>query len=150
MIKTYRYTECGLDNVDLVNGFELTDGRLRIENIEGLHRAIGQWLVSTRRNLSGREIRFLRHELEMSQATLANLLGVTEQTVLRWERPEESEATQNSAAEKTLRLLYLERALGDSRVSEVLEQIADLEDKISQLVEFSFSEEHEWHENIAA
>ena len=86
MNEPYQYAECGLDNVYLANGFELADGRLRIHDIEGLHRAIGRWLVSTMRNLSGNEIRFLRHELEMSQATLDLLLGVTEQTVLRWER----------------------------------------------------------------
>ena len=85
MTETNHYTECGLDSVYLVNGFELKDSRLRIHDIEGLHCAIGRWLVSTRKRLSGGEIRFLRHELELSQTKLAFLLGVDERTVLRWE-----------------------------------------------------------------
>ena len=150
MTKPYNYTECGLDNVFLVNGFELKDGRLRIDNIEGLHREIGRWLVSNKKSLSGAEIRFLRHELEMSQATVAKLLGVTEQTVLRWERKRSDRNTKNAAAERTLRLLYLDKIAEHPKVIEVLESIADLEDLKQQLMEFSCSEEYEWHESVAA
>ncbi len=149
MTEHYLYTESGLDNIQLVNGFEFINGRLRIHNIEGLHRAIGQWLVLTRKRLSGAESRFLRHELELSQARLARLLGVTEQSVLRWERKRERDIG-NSAAERALRLIYLEKALGDSRVSEALELIADLDDEIDRCAEFAFSDTQEWRENIAA
>ena len=41
MTETYHYTECGLDSVYLVHGFELKDSRLRIRDIEGLHCATG-------------------------------------------------------------------------------------------------------------
>lgn len=105
--ETYRYTECGLDNVLLANGHELKGGRLRIRDIEGLHRAIGRWLVSTRKRLTGSEIRFLRHELELSPVMLAILLGVNERTVVRWENDRDRPSTGNPAAERILRLLYL-------------------------------------------
>ncbi len=150
MTETYHYTESGLDVIYLVNGFEMDGGRLKIHDIDGLHRAIGRWLVSTRKELSGGEIRFLRHELELSQVALSALLGVTERTVIRWENDRNGRNAGNAAADRTLRLLYIEKALGRSSVSEALERIANLEDQINRLVEFSYCEDNEWHENIAA
>ena len=151
MTETYQYTECGLDNVILVNGFELKGGgRLRICDIEGLHRAIGKWLVSTRKRLTGSEIRYLRHELELSQVMLANLLGVNERTVIRWEKNRGKPSAGNPAAERTLRLLYLEKAFGDSGVAESLELVANLEDRLSHSGEFAYSDVHHWQENMAA
>ena len=150
MTGTYHYTECGLDDIYLVNGFETRAGRLKIHDIEGLHLAIGRWLVSTRKRLSGGEIRSLRHELELSQVTLSSLLGVTERTVIRWEKDRNNRNTGNQAAERTLRLLYIDEVLGTPGVSEALELIANLEDQFGQLVEFSYCEDNEWHENIAA
>lgn len=150
MTETYHYTESGLDNIHLVNGFEMDGGRLRIQDIDGLHRAIGRWLVSTRKELSGGEARFLRHELELSQSMLSVLLGVTERTVIRWENDRNGMKIGNPTADRTLRLLYIEKALGKSGVSEALEHIANLEDQMDRLVEFSYCEDNEWRENTAA
>ncbi len=150
MTEAYHYTESGLNDIYLANGFEMNAGRLRIHDIEGLHRAIGRWLVSTRKQLSGGEIRFLRHELELSQVTLSTLLGVTERTVIRWERDRENRDIGNPSAERTLRLLYMEKEFGNSDVSGSLERIANLEDRINQPVEFSYCDDNEWHENMAA
>ena len=150
MTETYHYRESGLDSVYLVNGFELNDGRLKIHEIEGLHRAIGRWLLSARKILSGAEIRFLRHELELPQAAVALLLGVTERTVIRWENDRNSRNSSNPAAERALRLLYLEKALGAPKVSEALNRIANLEDQRDQCGEFSYSDDQGWHEDLAA
>ncbi len=90
--RKYRYIECGLDNVYLLNGFTIRStpyGRaVAIDNIDGLHRTIARFLVREKKELTGKEIRFLRHELKYSQNRLAALLGVTEQTVARWEKGE--------------------------------------------------------------
>ena len=147
MTEHYQYTESGLHNIYLVNGFEFVEDRLRIHDLFGLHRAIGQWLVSTRKNLSGGEIRFLRHELEMSHASLARLLGVSEQSVLRWEKKRNSRDNGNPAAERALCLIYLNKALGERRISEALEAIVDLGDELDLLGEFSFYDTNKWHEN---
>ena len=56
----------------------------------------------------------------------------------------------NPAAERTLRLLYLEKAFGKPGVSEALELIANLEDQLDQPGEFSYSDDQEWHENLVA
>ncbi len=136
----YHYTECGLDNVYLANGFEFVEssagGQLVITDIEGLHAAIGECLVNQRNNLSGKELRFLRHEMLMSQSTLARLLGVSEQAVRRWETGK-SEAAK--PAETLIRLLYREYIRRDEEASapesikNSLKRIADLEDEIGRL-----------------
>ena len=109
-MQQYHYTESGLDNVWLASGFRFVPsprGRsLIIEDIEGLHVAIGRSIVEEEKKLTGPEIRFLRTELLLSQNALSRLLGVTEQTVARWEKPKQ--APIPTAADATLRQLYLE------------------------------------------
>lgn len=124
----YHYTECGLDNVYLVGGFSFVDtpsGQgVRIQDIDGLHRVIGTYLVSAKKRLSGKEIRFLRHEISSSQAALALLLGVRELTVARWEK---DQVKMPSAAESALRHLYMEHIGENGRFSTLLKRIAELE-----------------------
>ena len=129
----YHYRECGLDNIWLANGYEFVDapaGRLvKIKDIDGLHRAIGKTLINSKKSLAGREIRFLRQELLISQAALAKLLEVAEQTVHRWER---DKGDIPKSAEILIRLLYREHIEEDIKlnVREKLEEIAGLEGKL--------------------
>lgn len=90
-MKAYHYTECGLDNIYLVNGVKITktksgDEEIFIHDIHGLHKAICTILVSKRGLLSGKEIKFIRSTLDLSQTTLAKILGCSYQTVLLWEK----------------------------------------------------------------
>ena len=130
MTTPYQYTESGLDNVWLIGGVEFVDrpsGReVKIKNIDGLHREIGRILTEVKKNLTGREIRFLRQEMLMSQATLAKLLKVSEQTIHRWES---GKADIPKSAESLIRLYY--RARGESvELSAALRLLADIEDEI--------------------
>jgi putative transcriptional regulator len=59
------------------------------EDVYGLHKAIARGLVNTKPVLCGAEVRFIRKFLELTQARLAELLGVEEQSVRRWEGLEE-------------------------------------------------------------
>ena len=70
------------------------------------------------------------------------MLEATERTVLRWENDRSNRDIGNPAAERTLRLLYLEKAFGDRRIAETLDLIANLEDRLG---EFSYSVDLEWH-----
>ena len=110
-METYLYSESGLDSICLANGFDLAQGRLRIDEIEGLHRAIGFWLVSSRKILSGSEVRFLRHELEMTQSALAQLLGVPESDLMRWELGRRRRGPECAAAGRALKRIFLNRRL---------------------------------------
>ncbi len=127
----YHYTECGIDNVYLVNGYNFvgvpTGESVVIHDMDGLHKAIGMILVSDRKQLSGQEIRFLRTELLLSQSSLARVLDVDAQTVARWEK---NKISMPRAAEAALRILYAEHVGENERLTEVLNRIADLEDEI--------------------
>jgi putative transcriptional regulator len=130
----YQYTECGLDNVYLIGGVQYVQGprgrQIVIQDIEGLHRAIGKALLD-KRDLTGKELRFLRSEMLMSQATLAKLLEVAEQTVHRWET---GKTEVPKPAEALIRLLYAEH-LGEEDelgVKASLKRIAELEDEIDR------------------
>ena len=129
----YHYTECGLNNIYLVNGYNIIETKrgkaVSINDVDGLHRVIGMFLVSLKKDLSGEEIRFLRHEMLMSQNTLAHLLGVSEQTVRRWEN---GKINIPKPSESLLRLLYREKInTKNGKVSTILKEIANLEDKIN-------------------
>jgi putative transcriptional regulator len=135
--KRFHYTACGLDNVYLLNGFKLRStpyGKgFSIDNIDGLHAAIGKRLIHERKTLSGKEIRFLRHEMDMSQGALADLLGVDEQTVARWEK---GQAGVSGPADKVIRLLYAETIGADADVARTLGHLARLAERARRTLLF--------------
>ena len=75
----YHYTQCGLEDVYLLNGFKRKEGPygsgVTVTDIDGLHRAIGWHLVNERKTLTARELRFLRKEMELTQAELGAKIG---------------------------------------------------------------------------
>ena len=115
----YHYTECGLDNIiieaDLIAIEDKGEKIVTIPAIGQLHNIIAQGLVAQENALSGTEIRFLRTEMGMTQAELAQLLHRDTQTVGRWERGEVAlDATQDIfirqlAAEKLQ--LFIEKSV---------------------------------------
>jgi len=133
MTNTYHYTECGLDNIWLADGYEFIDlpsGKyLKIVDIEGLHLAIGRTLAESKKDLTGKDIRFLRQEMLLSQASLAKLLEVTEQTIHRWET---RKSYIPKPAESLIRLLYREHIHDDAgtNIRSKLEKLADLENAV--------------------
>lgn len=88
------YESCGLENIYLVDGFEVVrrgdEEAIKPEDVEGLHRAIALHLVRFRKTLGGREIRFIRRAIDMTQAELAHQLQTGAQTVARWEKDQVS------------------------------------------------------------
>jgi len=131
MTEKYQYKESGLDNVFLVgNGWSIVSSpsgpQLKIKDIEDLHQAIGNILVEKKKNLNGKELRFLRQEMLLSQANLAKLLEVTEQTVHRWET---GKADIPKPAESLIRFLYRGQ-FAQMEIRQALERLADLEDQV--------------------
>lgn len=125
--KMFHYTSCGLRNVWLKNGFTVKETPYgeasSIHNIEGLHRAIGLYLVTHKPHLSGTEVRFLRKELDMSQAHLGRVLGVGESSVRGWEN-HRTKITR--PAERLLRTLYREHVNGDGTIREMVERLSEI------------------------
>lgn len=104
----YHYTECGLDDVYLTSGYEIRQTPygegVAIKHVEELHQAIGHALVTEKKVLSGKELRFLRTEMDLTQAELGQLVGLTDQSVARWEK---DQYEIPGAADYLLRLIYL-------------------------------------------
>jgi putative transcriptional regulator len=133
--QTYHYTESGLDTVYLLNGYEIVKSArgtgVKIQDVDGLHVAIGRSIIENKKKLSGSEFRFLRTELLMSQAALAQLLHVKELTIARWEK---GQTKIPVTADATLRLLYQEHIKGTQGISDILRSIANLEDRIDRMM----------------
>ncbi|HEX6929695.1 MAG TPA: helix-turn-helix domain-containing protein [Gammaproteobacteria bacterium] len=140
----FHYKSCGLPNVWLKNGYDLREtpygSSASIHDLEGLHRVIGLDLVNRAPALNGAEIRFLRKELDFSQAQLARFLGVGETSVRGWEN-ERQRITP--PAERMLRLLYREHVMGDGTVRELVERLSELDREVHRADKLELEETRE-------
>jgi putative transcriptional regulator len=129
----YHYTESGLQNIYLENGFEIVPTErgqgVRFHDLEGLHAAIGRTLIEEAGPLTGKELRFLRVELLLSQAALARLLGVKELTVARWET---GRTRIPATVDAGVRALYLEKLDERAKFSELLRGLGAVEAKVNR------------------
>lgn len=102
----YHYIESGLDNVLIRGGNFVADDAgevvINIANINGLHRAIATAIVAKTASMTGKELRFLRTEMGMTQAELAAIVHREPLAVSRWERGETEQIDTN--AETLIRL----------------------------------------------
>lgn len=78
-----------------------------LPKIEQLHRAIALGVVAKRPRLTAAEIRFLRKYLGWSGAAFAKHMGVTPESVSRWENDREQ---MGAVADRLLRLMVVTRA----------------------------------------
>lgn len=124
----YHYTECGLDDVYLLSGYEPTKTAygegVSICHIDELHKAIGHYLVTHKKVLSGKELRFLRKEMDLTQAELGLLVGLSDQQVARWEK---DQYEIPSAADYLLRHFYLDHIKEESSVRHLIETLKDMD-----------------------
>ena len=88
----YKYSLSGLDNVYLLNGYTITHtdygDAVAIADVDGLHKMIAEVLINKSQRLIPAEFRFLRKEMKLTQSMLANMFGVSDQTVARIEKGE--------------------------------------------------------------
>jgi DNA-binding transcriptional regulator YiaG len=135
----YHYTEVGLQNVWLANGYHVRKTSygqaVSIEDADGLHQAIGR-VLACKSHLTGAEFRFLRKELDLSQHRAADLLGTTEQTVALWEKRGKIPKT----ADRMFRAIYLETVDGNVKLKELIERVADLDRKVEEKMVFQDTE----------
>jgi putative transcriptional regulator len=126
---TYHYKESGLDNIYLENGFTIHNTAygegISIEDVEGLHRAIGEWIIETPKPVNGAELRFIRTEMELTQRDLAAILGTSEQTLRLWERGRNK--AMPGPADRLLRAVYSEYIGGDGSLRELVDRLAELD-----------------------
>jgi len=153
----YHYTECGLDNIYLLNGHDPVETPrgigVMIQDVDGLHLAIGRMLVREKRDLRGREIRFLRHELNLTQQNLALVLRVNVQAVARWEKEQTKEGIPGPA-QGLIRLLYEEHTRGNKKIMEPLKRLAELDelmnDGADETIDFVDTGDEGWQRSMEA
>jgi transcriptional regulator with XRE-family HTH domain len=120
----FHYKMCGLDDVYLLNGFKVHDTKygsgVAIDNADGLHRAIGLYLIRNRKVLGPKDVRFLRKNMNYTQEDLASELGVTSQTVARYEKGSTEIPTP---VDRLLRLQYVLHLLPEDARLEVMSEV---------------------------
>jgi len=105
----YHYNESGLDVTLLGIPQYLCDScgasYASISNVQKLNRVIGNFVCERRKALlRPEEIKFLRKDLQLKAKELAQTLGVTPQTVSRWEN---GKAEIGEAHDRLLRSIYM-------------------------------------------
>jgi len=128
LAKPYHYLASGLDNIFLLNGVteKMTDygPMVHIENINGLHHAIGLHIIEKDQPMEGAEFRFLRKQMQMSQVDLAKYLGVTDQTVANYEKGK-SGKEGFGPADAAMRTFYLLKVVPKATRVEAIKRFID-------------------------
>ena len=126
------YTQCGLDNVWLENGYDVRTtpyGKaVAVHDVDGLHALLAAQLAKNPGPLSGKEFRFLRGWLGMTQETLAALMGVTEGALSLWERKDAVPGLND----KMLRLMVLAKTDGNATVRDAIERVNTVHKLVNQ------------------
>lgn len=118
----YRFTECGLRNVEL-QGVELVRCRkcgnedVIIPRMNDLMRVLALAVVSRPSRLHGEDVRFLRKYLHMTQAEFAELIHIHKTNLSKWENDEDKIGEQS---DRLIRAVVL--GLGDG-LKEKIEQV---------------------------
>jgi len=109
--ENFQYKACGLPGVTLL-GIEVSrcpacgEYEVAIPQIEDLHKAIAQALIRKTSRFDAAEIRFLRKYLGWSGADFAAHMGMTPETISRWETGAEP---IGPVADRLLRLMVATR-----------------------------------------
>lgn len=89
-MKLHHMTGAGLSNVYLRNGFTIEDSdgdeTISYENLSGLYFEISRAIASTPFTMRAEEFRFMRKQLQMSQAHIAALFDKSDQAIAKWEK----------------------------------------------------------------
>lgn len=121
-LENYQYTASGLSHVTLQQ-VEVSrcprcgEIEVAIPRIEALHQAIAAMLVRKATRLAPEEIRYLRKYLGWSGADFAARMGVTRETVSRWEH---GGTPIGSTADRLLRLLVVNEVPVQDYAAELL------------------------------
>ena len=131
----YHYTDGGLRNVWLANGYEITQTPygegVSFHNLDGLTRSICMALTRKASPLTGAEFRYIRSAgMLLSQPALGKLMGIDGQSVARWEKTSKVPLW----ADKLARLLYAAQVNGDEPIAKAVERINTVERLIKQKI----------------
>jgi putative zinc finger/helix-turn-helix YgiT family protein len=145
-----RYDACGLPGVTLM-GVEVSrcpqcgEYEVAIPQIDDLHKAIAYAVVRKTSRLNGAEIRYLRKYLGWSGADFARHMGMTPETISRWEAGSEP---IGPTADRLLRLMVTTRGPVTEYPLEMLTTIT--KDSSANAVRLGLTRDHDgWHATAA-
>jgi len=124
-IESYRYTECGLDNVFLrhIPGLQCPECKIVSADIPHplqLHELLAQMIVTKPFLLTAGEIRFIRTQLGYSQADFAGRLQRNPSVLNRVERKKEKVSAD---LDRLVRMVYLKEKTSPKRLYEEVENL---------------------------
>ena len=131
----YHYTDGGLRNVWLANGYEIKktpfgEG-VAFHNLDGLTTSICIALTKKAGVVTGSEFRYIRSAgMLLSQPALGKLMGIDGQSVARWEKT----GKVPKWADKLVRLMYLAQAQGNEPISSAVERVKTVERLVKQRI----------------
>lgn len=131
----YRYTDGGLRNVWLANGYEIRNtphgSGVAFHNLDGLTRSICIALTRKSTPLTGVEFRYVRTAgMLLSQPALGKLMGVDGQSVARWEKT----SRVPRWADKLVRLLFAAHAEGHQPIAKAVDRLKTVERLVRQKI----------------
>jgi putative transcriptional regulator len=126
LAEPYHYRASGLDNIFLLNGVTTQNTSygpmVTIEKLNGLHRAIGLHIIEKPEPMTGPEFRFLRKQMELTQAELATMMRTSDQTIANYEKGKTSEL---GPADPFMRITYLLHIVPEETRAEVLKAVTE-------------------------
>ena len=131
----YHYTDGGLRNVWLVNGYEVKQTPFGegvvIHDLDSLTKAVCLALAEKPGVLTGVEFRYIRSAgMLLSQPALGKLMGIDGQSVARWEKT----GRVPRWADKLARLLYMAHAQGNEPIRRAVERVQTVERLVGQRI----------------
>jgi putative zinc finger/helix-turn-helix YgiT family protein len=152
MDSSFHYTNCGLPKVFLkgilthkCTNKNCGEEEITIPNIEELHQVIASKIASQVNKLQPEEIRFLRTHLGFSGIDFAESIGVSPETVSRWEK---GSVNMKEASERFLRVLILSN-IGPFRNYDELKEYASKSSKTISKHCFKIYQSHWTVDNAA-
>ena len=134
--ESHDYSSCGLPitlmGVKVARCSSCGEHEVALPRIEELHRLIARTVIRKRGGLSGSEVRFLRKWLGWSGKDFAEVMGVTPETVSRWESGSLRIGPQ---AERLLRVLV---ATQEPRDDYPASSLRELESNVSEPEHLTF------------
>jgi transcriptional regulator with XRE-family HTH domain len=122
LAEPFLYSACALDNIYLLNGVTIENTSygpmVNIENLNELHRAIGLHIIEKPDSMVGAEF---RKQMGLTQAKLACLMRVSEQTIANYEKGKTADL---GPADPFMRLAYLLHIVPDDTGAQPLKKLA--------------------------
>jgi len=126
LAEPYHYSASGLDNIYLLNGVSVENTgygpMVTINNMNGLHHAIGLHIIEKPEPMTGAEFRFLRKQMELTQEELAGIMRTSDQTIANYEK---GKTLELGPADPYMRWTYLLHVIPEETRAEVLKSMAE-------------------------